>query len=171
MIKITANYKDHRNEIKSGDLLIWSKDNISTLSNSYLKIIRFLTSSEYAHVGIAVRIFSRLFVLEATTPFIRLAPVSTKDEFYHIPLDIKWKIEYYDYLFTYIGCKYSLFDAVRAYLGKVAKDDNNKWQCVELAVHFYRKIGIDFGDNFTPSKFVKSVLEISQKPMYFIKNE
>jgi hypothetical protein len=167
---LTTSYKDHRDEIQSGDLLVWSRDNLSPLSNAYLKIIRFATSSEYAHVGIAIRIFGRLFVLEATTPYIRLAPVSLKDEFYHIPMKIEWQNHYNDYLFSYIGCLYSIADAIRAYLGKTVKDDN-RWQCVELAMDFYRKLGMDFGDNYTPTKFVKTVLEVTEKPIYFVKTE
>lgn len=163
-------YKNHRDEIRSGDLLIWSKDKSSSLSNFYLSIIRFFTTSEYGHVGIALRIFGRLFVVEATSPYIRLVPVSLKDEFYHIPLKIKWSIDYIDLLFEYLGCKYSIFDAVRGYLGVVLKKDN-RWQCVELAIDFYKKIGIDFGNDYTPTGFVKNVLEISKKPIYLVKNK
>jgi len=165
-----AKYKDHREEIRSGDLLVWSNDRVSVLSNCYLSIIRFFTTSEYAHVGIAIRIFGRLFVLEATSPYIRLAPVSLKDQFYHIPLKIKWNTNYIDMLFQYVGCKYSMFDAIRGYLGLVLKKDD-RWQCVELAIDFYKKIGLDFGDNYTPTGFVKNVLEISKKPIYLVKNK
>ena len=169
MFQITS-YQDHRDQIKSGDILVWSKDNISPLSNLYLRGIRFLTSSDYGHIAIAIRIFNRLFVLEATSPRVRLTPVSTKDELYHIPLNIKWNINYSYLLFEYIGLKYSILDATRAYFGRTLERDD-RFQCVELAINFYKKIGIDFGTDYVPGKFVKNVLEITQKPIYFIKKQ
>lgn len=167
---ITTKYDSHRSEIRSGDLLVWSNDKVSKTSNIYLSIIRFFTSSEYAHVGIALRIFGRLFVVEATSPYIRLVPVSLKDEFYHIPLKIKWNVNHIDLLFGYLGTKYSKLDAFKAYFG-IRLNKNNRWQCVELAIDFYKKIGLDFGNNYTPTGFVKNVLNVTNKPIYLVKNK
>lgn len=164
-----VSYIDQRENIQSGDLLVWSTDGSSLISKTLLNIIRFLTSSEYAHVGIAIRIFGRLFVLEATLPVIRLALVSDKEEFYHIPMNVSWSEDCISYLFSKLGLKYSIMDDIRAYFGIVAEADD-KYQCAELAVEFYKLFLMDYGNVFTPSKLVKRILE-DGLPIFLVKNK
>ena len=161
-------YVQHRSQIRSGDLLVWSKNPRNKLSNLLLFIIKLFTQSTYAHVGIAWKVGKRLFVIEATMPQVRIIPVSEREEFYHIPLNIEWKKDYEVFLLDKIGLDYSVFDAINAFLGKrLEKDD--RWQCAELANEFYRSIGIELGNAYTPGDLVESVLETQGTSIYKIR--
>ena len=155
--KVPVNYADYRQNIRSGDLLVWSKNQQSFISNCFLDVIKFATQSEFAHVGIAVRLFGRLFVVEATIPEVRLAPVSKHEEFYHVPMHVHWNFNYNTILLNYLGLKYSIMDCFRAYFGKVAKHDD-RYQCAELAHDAYKQMGIDLGEVYTPSELVDAAL-------------
>lgn len=163
------NYADYRDSIRSGDLLIWSGDNYSVTSNAILTTIRVLTASDYAHVGIAIRILGRLFVVEATMPNIRLALVSDKEEFYHVPMDVTWTHECEDYLFSKLGLPYSILDDIRAYFGFITASDN-KYQCAELTREFYVKCcNLIISDNYIPKTLVKEILEITGSSIHLVK--
>jgi hypothetical protein len=155
-------------DIQSGDLLVWSKDKRSTISNVYLNVIRFATSSEYAHTAIAWRINGRLFIVEATMPNIRLIPVMVDDEFFHIPMGLEWQNESEEYLIDKLGLLYSLFDAMRGYLG-ITLENDRKYQCAELCKEFYELHGIVLGNSFTPAKLVNDILENYGKSMTMYK--
>jgi hypothetical protein len=165
----TLAYKDYRENIRSGDLLIWSEDNYSVISNAILTSIRVLTSSDYAHVGIAIRMLGRLFVVEATMPTIRLALVSDKEEFYHVPVDVTWSHDCEDYLFSKLGLPYSIIDDIRAYFGLVAQNDN-KYQCAELAREFYVKCcNLPISENYIPKSLIKEILQLTESSIHFVK--
>lgn len=147
----------NRTKIKSGDLLAWSTDKKSLLSKVFLELIRILTSSEYAHVAIAWWIDGRLFIVEATTPNVRLIPIADTDEFYHIPAEIEWSEKAENYLLDKIGLPYSFIDGVLAYLGKTLPESTH-YQCAELANDFYRQMGLELGPtNNTPAKVVNAL--------------
>ena len=150
-------YKSYRENIKSGDLLIWSSPAEKSLSGLILRIIRFFTFSEYAHVGIAIYIGNRLCVIEAVVSKIQLVPVSSKEEFYHIPMNISWDKDKETFLLNKLGLSYSIKEAIKAYLNIDLQEDDD-WQCAELANRFYRSSGLEFGKNYTPSSLVKSIL-------------
>lgn len=157
----------NRATIQSGDLLIWSRDKRSTISNIYLNLIRFFTRSEFAHVAIAWRLEGRLYIVEATMPVVRLTPVWDDDSFYHVPMGVTWTKEGEDFLLDKIGMMYSLVDAIRGYLGLTITKDTH-WQCAELCNYFYRLLGLDLHDAFTPSSLVEMVVEAYDKPIYFM---
>ena len=152
-----AAYADQRDNIKSGDLLAWSSDNTSLSSRLLTFIVRFFTLSEFSHVGIAYREDGRLYVLEATIPKIQLRFLSERKGFYHVPMDVPWESSYELLLKHYIGKPYSILDCIRGYLGKTDVSDD-RWQCAELCNDFYRHIGIDLQDNYTPAKVVKAAI-------------
>ena len=143
---MTANslrYQDVRESIQTGDVLVWKKDRLSKISNLFLWGIRFFTMSQFAHVAVAVRIMDRVFIIEATQPFVRIFPLSNSDEFYHIPTHISEPSkESLTFLFDQVGKLYSLGDAIRGYLGYPLKD-NDRWQCVELAKAFLNMNGFN----------------------------
>lgn len=149
-----------RNEIKSGDMLIWSNDKFSSKSNFYLNGIRTFTRSEYAHTAVAWRLEGRLMIVEATQPVVRLSPVRDHDEFFHIPMGVIWTPESEDYLVSVIGCPYSFMDALRAYIGRTVNKDNH-YQCAELCKEFYQLHGIDLGSELTPAAIVRKALEVT----------
>lgn len=155
-------------DIQSGDLLVWSKDKRSTLSNVYLNVIRVATSSEYAHTAIAWRINGRLFIVEATMPNIRLIPVFADDEFYHIPMGLEWQNDSEEYLIDKLGLLYSLMDAMRGYFGITVENDR-KYQCAELCKEFYELHGYVLECGLTPAKLVKCILEKYDRTMALYK--
>lgn len=143
-------------EIETGDLLIFSDDGDSWLSKIILYVVRLFTRSEYGHVGIAVKKDDKLFVFDASIPFIRLRPIEDTDSFYFVhmetPLDLT------NMLHEYLGLKYSMSDAIRAYLGLTTKTDG-RYQCVELVKEIYNRNGLVFKESkLTPSAFVDSLL-------------
>lgn len=164
---MSKQYATHRGMLQSGDLLAWSGN--YTGPTLIRNIIRFFSMSEYSHVGICIRLEDRVYVVEATINSIRLVPLSEKDEFYHIPMNIEWKPGYNEMVTKYVGLTYSWMDAIRAYLGIDVKNDD-KWQCAELANDFYKKLGLDFGKNLTPSRLVKQVLRQTNAPIYLVEN-
>jgi len=155
-------------EVQSGDVLAWS----SNSKVSYLKlcegIIRFFTMSEFCHVGVALRINDKLYVLEAVEPEVSLTDITDTNDFYCIPMNIMWTDGYEVLLKEHLGNTYSIMDAIRGYLGKPSTN-NNRWQCAELVNDFYKKIGIDLGNSYTPSKLIKEVMSVTGNSLVYIK--
>jgi len=161
-------YPDKRSDIKSGDLLVWSNYSNSTVNYILLSIVRYFTMSEYAHVGIAMWDKGRLYVVEAVYPKITANILSESDSFYHIPMKVEWKEEYYQYLKNKIGERYSFIEVFRSYFNIKLKD-NKQWQCVELANKFYKLTGYYLGEEYTPSKFVNNILRKCNTTIQYIK--
>ena len=161
-------YTDYRSEIATGDLLIWKKSKISIASDILLHAIRFLTTSDFAHVAIAYKEVNRLFVVEATMPKVQIVPVSQYEEFYHIKMDAIVTDDAREELLSKVGMAYGIMDCIRSYLGiTLAKDD--RWQCAELANYFYKSVGLDFGNAMTPTDLVEAVLETG-KSLRLVRN-
>lgn len=156
-------YQAIRHEIQTGDLLVWSTDDNSFLSSLFTRFVRLLTISEYSHTAIALVDQGRVYAVEATMPKIKLTPLSECKGFYHIPMGITTTPEQHNVLkqyieTTYLGCSYSLLDCIRGYLGRT-DTRNDRWQCAELCNDFYKFMGIDLGDNYTPSRLVNAVIK------------
>lgn len=149
-------FSEHKDKIKSGDLLVWGSSSSNRQSGFFTTLIRLMTMSEYSHVGIAYVETGRPLVFEAVIPYVRLYPLRIDRPFYHIPMNVDWNDESLNFLLSKVGEEYSVFDAIRGYFGKPAED--NKWQCVELAEAFYKTFGLTFGETYTPSTFVEAVL-------------
>lgn len=164
---VPTSYAAHRENIRSGDLLAWSENKQSFISNCILNVIKFATQSEFAHVGIAIRLCGRLFVVEATIPSVRLVPVSESESFYHIPMKVKWQMNFAWIMLSYLGLGYSLADCVRAYFGNTVKKDN-VYQCVELAREIFLKFGIDLGENYTPATLVAAALKLRKTEIHYV---
>ena len=163
-----SHYDEARGRIQDGDLLIWTKDQNSTKSNLFLKLVRLFTQSEFAHVGVAYWIGHRLYVIEATIPEIRIYPLSKKEEFYHLPMDIDFGEAQEDWLMARIGKSYSFMDCVRAYFGYV-HSDNDKYQCAELCAEFYRDAGVELGQALTPNQVVYQALSVTRNQLALVK--
>lgn len=158
-----------RDNINSGDLLIWENSKFSVVSNFYLNLIRLLTRSPYAHVAIAWRMEGRLYIVEATQPLVRLTPVRDSDEFFHVSMDLNWSKDSEDYLIEKIGTPYSLMDAGRALFGKTLENDN-RYQCAELCNEFYSKHGFTLENAFTPTALVETLMERHNRKVAFSKS-
>ena len=165
----TKIYSQARFNIESGDLIVWSNDNVKGFKAIMSHLIRFGTRSEYNHVGIACWMEDTLYVLEAKKPVVRLIPLPEDESIYHIPLGIEWKSCYTQRLLDYEGSKYSTGDAVKAFL-KMKLDDDSRFQCAELVTDFYNNLGMNLENTDTPSLLVKEIMKKRNVPIYFIES-
>jgi hypothetical protein len=159
---LTKNKMSKIADIQSGDLLIWSRDKNSKLSNFLIKGIRLFTSSSYGHVAIAVWHNGELHFLEATNPRVRLAVFDADqviDGVLCVRVGVTFTSESKEFLFSKIGFKYSFLDVLRAYLGLTLKRDD-RYQCAEIGNDFYALHGIDL-QAYTPEKLVRRLLEVT----------
>lgn len=149
-----------RDTIKNGDLLVWNNS----------KLISTFTQSSYTHVGLALWIGKRLFVLEADIPEVRLYPLSQKTNFYIIQgVAPDWNDSITDFALQFIGNKYSIWDAVRSLFMPLKVD--GQWQCVEYAKFIYRKMGIELDNSYLPREIVKEFLDRDYNISYVINDE
>lgn len=161
-----ALYSDVENTIQSGDLLAWSTKGIKQPIDIICHIVRIFTKSEYDHVGIAWKIGGRLFVIDAVPPTVRIFPLEKKLPFYHIPMNVEWNPKAESLLLSKIGDKYSVWQAFLSYFKKPNED--NQWQCAELVNDFYKSVGINLEDAFTPTAVVSKALEKTQNGMRLV---
>ena len=158
---MSNNYLLHRPNIKSGDMLIWSSKRWDSLRNIKVQLIRIFTRSEYNHTGIAWVIGSRVFVIEAVTPKVRIYPLSKLDSFYHISMNLEWNTKTEEFALSTVGHGYSTWQAILSFFGKSIQDD--LWECAELVAEVYRIENIDLGSMYTPSAIVEKALELNKQ--------
>lgn len=152
--------------IRSGDLLAWSEShNKKWYAALGTFIIRLFTLSEYSHVGVAFVENDELYVLAASPKYIRKLKLTEEDSFYHIPMYLDWTDEQANFLFSKIGLPYSFWDCVRAYFGSTT-NDNDTWQCAELASAFYAFCKVELGEfRKTPASLVRAIEENMLAPI------
>ena len=160
-------YDEIRSNIKSGDLLAWSHRGWKSWSDIKIQLVRFFTQSEYSHVGTAWVIGSRVFVIEAVMPLVRIYPLSKLESFYWIQMNAPWYNSTEARALEKVGYKYSEVEAVKGFLG--LKMDTTTFQCAELVADLAEMDGINLGDHFTPSAIINRALLLS-KSMYFVEN-
>ena len=163
-----AEYKDVRDSIKSGDLLAWSANKLTSFKDFQVQAIRVFDRTEYTHVGIAWRVADRLFVIEAVTPHVRIVPLSNELPCYHIPMEVEWTEELEKRILSYVGnpmYEYSKWEAIKAFFGW-NKKGNTKLECAEFVQIIYEKAGLAFKTRATPSDVVKESLETNTTLTY-----
>lgn len=160
-------YSEIRSQIKSGDLLAWSHIGIKSWHDFKIWLVRLFMRSEYSHVGTAWVIGERVFVIEAVMPLVRIYPLSSLGDFYHLPLNAPWKQETEALALSRVGHAYSQLQAMQAPFGKPPED--NLWECAELAASIAKADGIDLGEVYTPSAVVLAAQTLGSK-MSFVKN-
>lgn len=155
-------YIDVRNQIKSGDILAWSHGGWSSWYDIQVSIVRMFTQSEYSHVGIAWVIGGRVFIIEAVGSGVRIFPLSREIPFYWIPQGEAdyWNDAVEEHMLSRIGDKYSKWDAILAFFGKLNIGSNNSWQCAELTIDYMKFVGMLVIDiDATPSAVVNYLLD------------
>ena len=160
-------YKDYRVKIKSGDLIAYTHYGWSSWYDIQVQIVRMATRSQFSHVGMALELGGRLFILEAVTPVIRLVPLSGtlgKHGFYHIPLEADISSDELEFALSKIGKgKYSKLEAVMAQLRKLRIGEDDLWECAEYVICCRKFSGIDLGSIATPAEVVESALRIGDR--------
>jgi hypothetical protein len=161
-------YDEARSSIKTGDLLAWSHIGIKSFHDLKVAIVRAATRSEYSHVGMALVMGGRVWVVEAVKPCVRIFPLSRCGSFYLTPLQATWDVATHELALAHIGDEYSELDAVKAFLGASMK--NTLSECAALVLALCDSAGISLGERATPDAVVLSAQKLGS-PTYFIINE
>lgn len=125
-------YADIRSQIKTGDILGWTHKAgwFKSWYDFKINCVRLFQRSKYSHVGIAVVLAGRVFVLESVTGGIRLEPLSK-----FLPCDWadrpEWDEEQLERAMSVCGEPYSQIEAMLGALD-ATDDTNGKWQCSEF---------------------------------------
>lgn len=146
-------------DLRTGDILAWKRDRRNKMSNLFIKAIRFFTGGDFGHCGIVIRLFSWVFVLEASLPLVRLSLVRPEEEVWHLAMPREPDQSIIDKFMALIGLTYSIRDALRAVFGKVSKKDD-EWQCAEMVIEYCRDMGYDLPEcEYTPDAVVKMLCD------------
>lgn len=133
-------YSKLRSEIKTGDLIAYDTEEIDSFFGSVLYFYQKILKARYTHVGVAVRLNNRVFLLEATPPQVRLVPLPMCGDFYLIKTDLEAdENKMLSVLVSYLGRSYSLLDLLKAKL-KITNNPSDLY-CSELAQEFYNMFG------------------------------
>lgn len=152
-------YSEIKSEIKTGDLIAWNSPEIDSFFGLVLYLYQKILKANYIHVGIAINIGGRIFIVEATPPEVRLIPLNMTSDFLHIKADVKANPEHQiKFLLDTLGTKYSLWDMLKS-LFKIARS-NNDYYCSELAGYFYNEFGhiTDRDVGFSPDSIVEALI-------------
>lgn len=145
-------YTDFRDQIKTGDILAWTHRFRWTWYDLQVTAVRIFTMSEYTHVGIAVVMDGRVWVLESVRPLVRLVPLSGELPCYHLPGNGMTE-EQRVTAFALVGKgQYSRLEAVMSFFGKAKA--NSTWSCAEFVCHV---LGIKATP--TPTEVVQAMLD------------
>ena len=145
-------YSHARPMIRSGDILAWSHRGIKSWHDFKIACVRFFTRSEYSHVGTAWVVGSRVFVIEAVMPKVRIYPLSKLGDFYWLQMGAYWRKATETLALSFVGDDYSQVQAMVSPFITPPKDD--RWECAELVATVARQDSIDLGAVYTPSEVV-----------------
>ena len=158
-------YSRAREQIKSGDILLWTHRSWASWYDIQIQFVRMGTQSKYCHVGIAWKIADRLFVLEAVGSGIRIYPLSATVPFDVIARD-DWNEEHEIKALSVIGEKYSKWEAIKGLFG-LTSVDNHKWECAEY-VCFVLDLPVE---KATPANVADFLLETEGLELYSVVGE
>ena len=145
-------YEQARPMIRSGDVLAWSHRGIHSWHDLKIWFVRMFTRSEYSHVGTAWVVGSRVFVIEAVMPKVRIYPLSKLGDFYWLQMGAYWRKATETLALSFVGDDYSQVQAMVSPFITPPKDD--RWECAELVATVARQDSIDLGAVYTPSEVV-----------------
>ena len=152
-------YSEARPLIKTGDLLFWSHGGWNSMYAIKVSLVRIFTMSEYSHVGIAWVVNGRVFVIHAVSKGVCIEPLSLQGEFTWCPTGYEFSEEVLETIFSRVGERYSTWEAVLAFFGKLCVGRDAEWQCAEWVVWCYDQAGIFLRSKLTPSALAHTALE------------
>lgn len=138
--------------IRSGDILAWSHRGIRSWHDLEIWFVRMFTRSEYSHVGTAWVVGSRVFVIEAVMPMVRIYPLSKLGDFYWLQMGAYWRRATEALALAHVGDEYSQIQAIEA--PWITPQEDERWECAELVARIARQDSIDLGAVYTPSEIV-----------------
>lgn len=164
---------DIKDQIKTGDLLAFTVRRYGTITSFALWLYQKIRKVTYSHVGIAVRLGDRLFIVEAVSPRVTITPISKVKEFYLIPTTTEEKATeeaQIGFLMDFVEVKYSLVDMFTHYLGMESSD--RRVYCSELCSAFYYHVGYlhERESGHTPQLLVEAVMKRAgiDKPIHVV---
>lgn len=168
-----SSYNDFRFTIKSGDLIAFSHTSWKSVYDIQVQAVRAASFTEFSHIGIAVVLGGRVWIAESVTPVVRFVPLSnfTKEGFFVIHTDTEMTEEELEYLLSKVGNgKYSKWQAILAWLGKLKLGADELYECAEYVILARRLSGLDLGDRAVPAAVVKEALS-KGFPMYWLQDK
>lgn len=156
----------NRNDLKNGDLLVWRKPIKSKSFLNYLTMVRLFTLSDFGHVSIAWIKEDGYYHVEAVMPVVRIIQIPLDAEIYVIPMSLNLTDkEMEEYFKDKVGLPYSFIDAACGLFGLTLKAEN-RWQCAELCLKFFRYFKQNIVDSYTPSLLVRKLLETRNTSLF-----
>lgn len=156
-------------DVQSGDLLCWARNPYDMFSDILIRSIGFLTGSRFGHVGLAWRchdgISDEVLVVEATMPKIHISRATEDRAFYCVPMGVHWGEMNKKFLMSTIGLPYGYGDAWNAFIGAKLENDE-RYQCAELAHAFYKASGIHLPEKFRPKDVIASAMGYCGRGVY-----
>lgn len=154
-------YGAARSAIKSGDIIALTHKRARSWYDIQVMAVRFAQASEYAHIAQVWSVGGRLWVLEAVTPLVRMVPLShfADEGFYWVPIDVGMSEAELEAALEQIGrVKYSKWQAILAFLGRLNLGADRLTQCCEYVITNRRLSGVDLGPTATPAAVVQAAL-------------
>lgn len=165
----SSSYQQHREQIKSGDLLAWS-------GRGFIgRLVRFSTASSWSHVGIAYVMGGRTWVIEAREfAGVQIVPLSSYLDCIWLPTGANWAESVDSYVISKIGkVGYSYPLAVETWaaaaLGKQKSlnPDASTQICSTFASIILRLSGVPLPDCImTPAQVVDCIINIATRDTY-----
>jgi hypothetical protein len=155
-------YNDVRPKLKSGDVAFFCHNTLGD------KLIKFGTRSQFSHVGTIYVLGDRLFLLEASyAGGVRMVPLSMRIPDYIFQVSIKnpWNHKAEKFAMAHIMEKYSLVEALRAWIGN---KEGKGWICTKYVADVADEQGYHFPNSHqVPQVFFEDLME-SNVPYFHI---
>lgn len=161
-------YAAIRDQIHTGDLLFWSHGSWASWSDIQVLLVRAFTLSEYSHVGIAVVLAGRVFVVHAIGRGVVIEPLSNQDAFYWCPIGFAFPDSALDAGMRRVGEHYSKWQALLAFFKRLKIGDDALWQCAEFVLWFWEQAGLVLCDTATPAALAREMRSLG-KPLHWVK--
>lgn len=159
-------YSEFRKHIRSGDLLAWSHRGWSSWYDIKIQAIRVFDRTEYTHVGMALVLGGRVWVVESVTPLPRLVPLSNLLSCYHVDIPgFHFGQPDIEHALSYVGndeYSYSQIEAIKAFFGE-NDPENQKLECAEFVKMIWNRAGLVVPGRDVPSDLVRETLGLGGK--------
>lgn len=160
-------YSEYRSKIKTGDLLAFGHEGWGSWQDIKVQLIRIFTRSEYSHVGVAYVMGGRVWIVEAVVPQARIYPLSKRGSFYHIPMGLKVNKPQTEKMLSYIGSKYSQWQALKAFFKDLGQ--GNTSECAALVDTIMADFGVEMGNRQTPDAIVTQA-QLYGNPTFYVES-